>query len=495
MRLTFSICLVVPTAGRDHDQGRCRDDSPIRAFNSKPKIIGLSLFLFVYWETRRQANKLTMLRVFRWWNVSVPRSWHRLAENVADSVGAFVEGTVYFIGPLLILLALGIASLLTFTWCTVLVPMWLDKYRSDDINSTTEPSQELVTTGRLVSFFPLKLGMAWGVGLHAMVVLTLLGNVMFNYWHCVRTKHVGPEYDAVVRELAAATSFPFPETPEQVMAFKRDFEDLMVLRMRRRRERAMEQQNKQEMQQQQQQETLSTTVAVPLGNGSVQHRRPADSSSASGNSGAFAALLPSPPPHDAQSLMANYPSSQLLQQQLPSVIPAVTATQAPTAAQAPVVRRWMLLGPYEWGYCGNSRQPKPPRSHYDHVSRNLVLNLDHYCPWMFNSSTFPMSRFCFFVSSWEGWLDGCCYLVAVPFFSSFLACFAHVSTYPTRCAHAQIVATISLSVPSLVLSFIRSRVLQLPVLCVLFVLRIPEHGVRYVVVGLVTLPIAVPLIA
>ena len=41
-----------------------------------------------------------------------------------------------------------------------------------------------------------------------------------------------------------------------------------------------------------------------------------------------------------------------------------------------VVRKWMLMGPYEWGFCGNSMQPKPPRSHYDHVTRKLVLNLD-----------------------------------------------------------------------------------------------------------------------
>jgi palmitoyltransferase len=44
-----------------------------------------------------------------------------------------------------------------------------------------------------------------------------------------------------------------------------------------------------------------------------------------------------------------------------------------------------LTGPFEWGYCSNSHLPKPPRSHYDHVTKSLVLNLDHYCPWMFNS--------------------------------------------------------------------------------------------------------------
>jgi len=46
---------------------------------------------------------------------------------------------------------------------------------------------------------------------------------------------------------------------------------------------------------------------------------------------------------------------------------------------------WMLMGPNEWGFCIISNQPKPPRAHFDHVTRNLVLNMDHYCPWMFNS--------------------------------------------------------------------------------------------------------------
>lgn len=31
-----------------------------------------------------------------------------------------------------------------------------------------------------------------------------------------------------------------------------------------------------------------------------------------------------------------------------------------------------------------SKQPKPPRSHYDHALKELVLNMDHYCPWMAN---------------------------------------------------------------------------------------------------------------
>lgn len=45
---------------------------------------------------------------------------------------------------------------------------------------------------------------------------------------------------------------------------------------------------------------------------------------------------------------------------------------------------WLDRGPYEWGFCKQTQAPKAPRSHYDHVTNKLVLNMDHYCPWMFN---------------------------------------------------------------------------------------------------------------
>ena len=50
----------------------------------------------------------------------------------------------------------------------------------------------------------------------------------------------------------------------------------------------------------------------------------------------------------------------------------------------PMGRSWMWMGPYDWSYCERTELPKPPRSHYDHVTKSLVLNMDHYCPWMFN---------------------------------------------------------------------------------------------------------------
>ena len=63
-----------------------------------------------------------------------------------------------------------------------------------------------------------------------------------------------------------------------------------------------------------------------------------------------------------------------------------SATAAPAASPTPLPRlhHWQLLSPVEWGHCRHSSRPKPPRAHYDHVTKSLVLNMDHYCPWMFN---------------------------------------------------------------------------------------------------------------
>lgn len=54
---------------------------------------------------------------------------------------------------------------------------------------------------------------------------------------------------------------------------------------------------------------------------------------------------------------------------------------------------WIDQGAYEWGVCRRTRMPKAPRSHYDHVTRKLVLNMDHYCPWMFNVVGYANYRF------------------------------------------------------------------------------------------------------
>lgn len=39
-----------------------------------------------------------------------------------------------------------------------------------------------------------------------------------------------------------------------------------------------------------------------------------------------------------------------------------------------------------------SHGPKAPRSHYDHVTHKLVLNMDHYCPWMQKENLCPIKE-------------------------------------------------------------------------------------------------------
>lgn len=56
--------------------------------------------------------------------------------------------------------------------------------------------------------------------------------------------------------------------------------------------------------------------------------------------------------------------------------------------------------PYAWGHCKKSNGPKPPRAHYDRVTRKLVLKMDHYCPWMFNVVGWRNYRYFFLFLLW-----------------------------------------------------------------------------------------------
>lgn len=162
--------------------------------------------------------------------------------------------------------------------------------------------------------------------LHTSFVIFIVGNILFNYYLCAMTRHTGPNYDKAVRALAHATGLLYPETPAQMQQYRQDYEDRMYLRMQRRLGRA---------------ETAGR-VAEASSNGMMQR-------------------------HIAAASSAKAENGNPQQQKEP-------------------FRAWMVMGPFEWGYCRETNQPKPPRSHFDHVSRKLVLNLDHYCPWMFNAS-------------------------------------------------------------------------------------------------------------
>jgi palmitoyltransferase len=269
-------------------------------------------------QGNRSSLQKRQRRTFAVGSLRFQCSRQRLLDAVIDCVSSSVEGFVYLIGPVLIILALLIMSLLTYTFFAIIIPMMDKKYE-------LHPLKTLI------------------LALHSGFVVVLLVNILFNYAACVLHRHTGPQYDKVVRELAAATpDFDYPETPEELAIYKRDFSDRMVLRLRRRRARAEE------------------AAAA------------ANCTSSSDHSSTAAAAVP---------------EGMVKRRAAPN---AATPSASPRGKQQqatpPVVRGWMLLGPYEWSYCSNTNQPKPPRSHYDNVTGSLVLNLDHYCPWMFNAS-------------------------------------------------------------------------------------------------------------
>eukprot|EP00529_Nitzschia_sp_RCC80_P041146 CAMPEP_0113485224 /NCGR_PEP_ID=MMETSP0014_2-20120614/24372_1 /TAXON_ID=2857 /ORGANISM="Nitzschia sp." /LENGTH=424 /DNA_ID=CAMNT_0000378861 /DNA_START=375 /DNA_END=1649 /DNA_ORIENTATION=- /assembly_acc=CAM_ASM_000159 len=183
------------------------------------------------------------------------------------------------------------------------------------------------------------------IGFHVCVVVFLLVEITFNYFMCVTTRNFDPRenspYDKVVHELAEVTEFRYPETPEEVTQYKHEYNDKMMLRMKRRSE--------------------------------INHQR-LNGGNAGGN-------------EVTQRKKNNGSSNNSSRKQRPIKLP-----------NPKQVRNWMLMAPDEWGYCSRSHLAKPPRSHYDHVTKTLVLCLDHYCPWMFNSiGYFNYRYFCNFL--------------------------------------------------------------------------------------------------
>jgi hypothetical protein len=216
------------------------------------------------------------------------------------------------------------------------------------------------------------------IGMHISFVVFLIVEITFNYFFCVTTSNKGKSYDQVVRELAVATEFNFPETPEDVEFFRRDFEDRMLLRMKRRQIRAFEEREKSLLNQ----AAAITTSAAAAATTTT-------SSGATKKQSNNTTTLDVPPPVAVaapssanNAVNGNNGMTQRKNSTTAKKQPFPRPKIQPTPQQ---VRDWMIMAPDEWGYCQRSKQPKPPRSHYDHVSKTLVMCLDHYCPWMFNA--------------------------------------------------------------------------------------------------------------
>eukprot|EP00978_Attheya_sp_CCMP212_P036815 scaffold169621_cov46-Attheya_sp.AAC.2 len=286
----------------------------------------------------RRRFTVPLLNRFRLFSFSVPTRG-RLFDCVTTALTVFADGFIYLLGPVLVVVALAIISFLSHTFFTVLWPMLMTPYGN-------------------VRSIP-------GV-LHASFVIFVVGNILHNYYKCVTTSNKGPKYDAVVRELAEATNFVYPENPDELQNARSEYEFKIMQRSRARRGLPPQSPQRQ-----------TPPAAVPShSNDALVSQSPTTIMSGDANSTAFANGSTSTKPtrrksSDTQGGESVPPRQQQRQQQQPKQRP---------------LPGWMLMGPQEWAFCPYSKQPKPPRAHYDHVTKMLVLNMDHYCPWMFNTA-------------------------------------------------------------------------------------------------------------
>jgi len=276
----------------------------------------------------------------------------------------FAETFILLLGPVLICFASAIISGLSWVFFAIYLPMM----QFDMDQKDASPLRRFVEIGFNVAF-----------------VVFILAEIIFNYFMCVTTRNAGPKssYDTVVRELAESTHLEYPQTPQEVARFRRDFNDKITIRIRRRRAREIEERERQH---------AHSSCCDANGECSSKPSSANNTGIASGATGIASTL--STTAHDVEMVPAissggNTPTGENItlrkntrqQKSTTSNIRKGSGGHVPS----PPIRNWMLMAPDEWGYCTKTNQPKPPRSHYDHVSKSLVLCLDHYCPWMFNA--------------------------------------------------------------------------------------------------------------
>lgn len=171
---------------------------------------------------------------------------------------------------------------------------------------------------------------------------------------CVSTRNAGENHERVLRELASATGYNYPETETEIENSRREYEEKIGERRNARNNRGNDPSSIPAT------TTATSPSSTPENRPLVTHASPANNeTSADNNNGGLT--------NGARTDLRNR-----------LIVRSATAV---------LTRRygWTLLGPLEWGFCLKSYKPKPPRAHFDNVTQNLVLNMDHYCPWMFNT--------------------------------------------------------------------------------------------------------------
>jgi hypothetical protein len=224
------------------------------------------------------------------------------------------------------------------------------------------------------------------------------------------------KYDRVVRELASVTSFQYPETQEDIQIWKLKLRDFIIQKSKSRQNDYSFHNNNNKNNKKNNKKNNNNKDNVHVVNGRYQYQNEQSSYgsnhnghndidvesnlSTSKNKNASASASASASGHAGHK---NDNDNQSPLQRRTSTSTSTSTSSAPNLdhqqqkiiTQRPpqsITRPWMILGPYDWGYCEKSNLPKPPRSHFDFVTRSLVLNMDHYCPWMFNVGKFESAK-------------------------------------------------------------------------------------------------------
>ena len=252
------------------------------------------------------------------------------------------------LGPILIIIVFALLFYLTNIFFTILLPLQfnddysipiytLDTNNNSTATATTSTSHEKLiissstTTTSTTNNFNLYF--KYQAIIQEIFVIFIIFNIIYNYLLCICTsnKMNHPQYQHVVQELANVTNFHYPMTQEEILIWKDTYRKQIIQRLDERDKYY---------------DNINNNIRSS--NSSDMKGRYNDSSNSSSNSNS-----------NNRDDNGNRPS-------------------------------WMILGPYDWGFCDKSKMPKPPRSHFDFVTKSLVLNMDHYCPWMFNVGKYIM---------------------------------------------------------------------------------------------------------
>ncbi len=315
--------------------------------------------------------------------------------NITTILQTMADLFLYMLGPLLILLVFCLLGSLSYTFFTIIIPLMTASASNIGTTSSSSTASSNIHTASISGYDGGGHFTLYALT-HEIFVIFILCNITYNYIYCVCTKNgnQGDEkYERVVRELAQVTNFRYPETREEIDEWRAKYRQMMLERSRAvrvQREQHMQQQQQQQHMQQQGQSGGSTRRRTAVATAATAFHSGDDSTTANNMKGRYDI--------EASTGSSENNTSSTTAQNTNNASPVITPT--PTAAStttttpngnANSTRPWMILGPYDWGFCEKSYLPKPPRSHYDFVTKSLVLNMDHYCPWMFNVGTYYCS--------------------------------------------------------------------------------------------------------